>query len=487
MKLQFPEEINNKKIDFNFSSSKKDSNKKQQNEYLNKYIKLYGDSFNDTELIDIFEKNDYDDQKIINDIKSLLSIGNDRKIYPDNNLEEEEHHSPSFAHNLNSKTIYKNKKDNFNEYEIPSDYPPPPKNEENNNISNIDDNNLLLYKKYLFKKLKSSNNTYKPNKHAKELINYDDMNRNNIEFNTNKKKDIKLIDMHKNINNKVNNISPNDNHKTKYQFIERKNNIQNNITKEQKKKYIKYFFGNMKNYSKNSQNNIKIENKGKSPDFCRRKNVLNISPDKADFLEKKVLTYKKGMKTYFTNKKSSYVYLKIAFKVNDIFIPACYDNPQREQLLKMINEKRKQNPDKIIEFIFPQMIPMGPMPLYSNLYQPYNQINPYMNLYMQSPPIPYPVQNSLNNDLMNNQLPSSNDNQNINNMITNINSPYLGNSLNNNEIIQINDNQSKNQFNNNSNPNSLLINNIGLYNYSNKKSSGNVSNSGNINTTSSFK
>jgi hypothetical protein len=486
MKLQFPEEINNNKIDFNFSSSKKDTNKKQQNVYLKKYLKLYGNSFSDTELIDIFEKNDYNDLKIISDIKSLLSIGNDNKLYTDDNLDEEEHHSPSFAHNLNTKNnTLQNKKEIFiNENEIPSDYPPPPKGEDNTNISNIDKNNLLLYKKFLFKKLKSANNTYKTNKNDKEIINYD-VSKKNKEFNINKNKEIKLIELNKK-NNNVNNISSNPN--IKYQSIERKNNIQNNnITKEQKKKYIKYFFGNIKKYSKNSQNNIKRENIGQSPDFGRRKKILNISPDKTDLLEKKVLTYKKGKKIYYSNINSSYAYLKMSFKANDIFIPACYDNPQREQLLKMINEKRKQNPDKTIEFLFPQMIPMGQIPFYSNIYQPYNQINPYMNMYMPIPPIQYTIQDSMNNELMNNQLHNSNGSQENNNMTQNTNSPILGNSLNNNEMKQINDNHSKNQFNNNSNPNSLLINNFGIYNYSNKKSSGNVSNSGNINTTSSFK
>ena len=55
MKLQFPEE-NNHNFDNNFSSSKKEINKKMQNEYLIKYKNLFGDSFNDVELIDIFEK-----------------------------------------------------------------------------------------------------------------------------------------------------------------------------------------------------------------------------------------------------------------------------------------------------------------------------------------------------------------------------------------------------------------------------------------------
>ena len=500
MKLQFPEE-NNHNFENNFSSSKKEINKKMQNEYLIKYKNLFGDSFNDVELIDIFEKKNYNENEILNDIKALLSIGNDKKYYNDNTSEE--HHSPSFVRNINSKTNIinkkydKNKKDILsNDSEIPSDYPPPPKDDENiNNIINNNKDTLLQYKKILFKKLKSGNNTYKINNY-KDEINFDDNSKLKTEFNTNKYKDhkeIKLIELYKN-NNNIKNCSPN----SKYQSIQinnyNKDNSNNNISNEEKKKYIQYFFGNMKNYSKKSQNNLKGENFGKSPDFNRRRNI-NISPDKPEFYEQKVLTYKKGIKNYYSNKKRSYNYLKVNFKVNDIFIPACYDNPNREQFLKIINEKKQQNPDKIIEFLYPQIPPMGPIPYYSNIYQPYNQFNPYMNMYMTPPPIQYPLQNSLNNEIINsNQFQNSNNIQNIqnfnnNNLATSGNNcPELANSLNNNELVQLNNNQVNNQTNTNSNPNSLLMNKIGMHNYSsNNKSSGNVSTSGIINTTSSFK
>lgn len=495
MKLQFPEE-NNKNYENNFSSTKKEINKKVENEYLIKYKNLYGDSFNDVELIDILKKNNYNENEIINDIKRLLSIGNDKKYYNDNTSEE--HHSPSFVRNINSKSNIinkkydKNKKELLNnDSEIPSDYPPPPKDDENINNNN---DPLLQYKKILFKKLRSGNNTYKINNN-KDEINFDDNSKLKTEFNTNKykeQKEIKLIELYRK-NNNIKNSSPN----YKYQPIQikkNKDNLNNNkISNEDKKKYIQYFFGNMKNYSKKSQNSIKGENIGKSPDFSRRRNI-NISPDKPEFYEQKVLTYKKGMKNYYSNKKKFYNYLKVNFKVNDIFIPACYDNPNREQLLKIINEKKQQNPDKIIEFLYPQIPPINPIQYYSNLYQPYNQFNPYMNMFM-TPPIQYPLQNSLNNEIMSStQFQNSNNIQNIQNFNNNIlatnanNGPELGNSLNNNEFLQLNNNQVNNQINNNSNPNSLLMNKIGMHNYSsNNKSSGNVSNSGIINTTSSFK
>ena len=169
---------------------------------------------------------------------------------------------------------------------------------------------------------------------------------------------------------------------------EKKNKNNNNqnqeMNKELKKKYIKYFFGNMKNY----RNNIRTNNPGKSPDITKRKNILNSSPDKVEYYEKKIYTYKRGTKNNSSNKKTPYNYLEIESKVNDIYISACYDNPQREQILKMINEKRKQNQDKIVEVLFTQF--PNPLSFYSNMYQPYNQYNPYM--YMIPSPTNYPMQ-----------------------------------------------------------------------------------------------
>ena len=82
MKLQYyKESINNNNIDDNYiSSASKENNKEKQNSYLIKYRKLYGNSFSDIELLDIFERNNYIDKKIIKDINVLLSIEKDKHL-----------------------------------------------------------------------------------------------------------------------------------------------------------------------------------------------------------------------------------------------------------------------------------------------------------------------------------------------------------------------------------------------------------------------
>jgi len=254
-----------------------------------------------------------------------------------------------------------------------------------------------------------------------------------------------------------------------------------NINKELKKKYIREFFGYMKNYSKGMSNNRHRTNWGKSPDFNnRRDNILDASPDKEQFYKHEILTQKKGFKNYYSNDnelndmhlrgRKEYIikYLKIEHKVNDIFISACYDNPQRDQYLKIINEKRRQNPDKIIEFIIPQFPMFPPLNPYQNMMNPYSQYgqyNPYMNMnmYMMPPPPQY---------LMQNPTPNINKNDNkINN--NNIETPENQNY----NIVQgsNNNNQINVKINNTPNPNSLLTNN----NDSKSNKSTRNSNSGN--------
>ena len=268
----------------------------------------------------------------------------------------------------------------------------------------------------------------------------------------------------------------------------------NNINKELKKKYIREFFGYMKNYSKVMSNNIHRTNWGKSPDINnRRENILDTSPDKEQFYKHKILTHKKGFKNYYSNenelndmhlrgrKEYNIKYLKIEHKVNDIFISACYDNPQRDQYLKIINEKRRQNPDKIIEFIIPQFPMFPPLNPYQNMMNPYNQYgqyNPYMNMYMMPPPPQYFMQNPNPNPNPNatkgdtgNSISSNkkSNNKNNNNIETPENQNY--------NIIQgsNNNNQINVKINNTPNPNALLINN----NDSKSNKSTRNSNSGN--------
>ena len=286
MNLQFPYENNNIKFEDNNSSYKKDISKNLQNEYLNKYKKIYGDSFSDIELLDIFDKNNYNEAKIINDINSLLLMEGKRKNDIDNDNNNERHYSPSFAHNINSKSsANKNDKNDKNDkivfgkdLEIPSDYGPPPKNEENDNLV-VNDNILLEYKKDLFNKLKTSNNTYKIKRNIYEELNFDEIIKGKTELKMNKNKEIELNEIDKN-NENLNNINVSPNFKSKTNKIPKINNI----NKEQKKEYIKLFFGNMKIYSKRP---IKREHFRKSPNFGKRKNILDMSPNKNDFDEKK--------------------------------------------------------------------------------------------------------------------------------------------------------------------------------------------------------
>ena len=268
-----------------------------------------------------------------------------------------------------------------------------------------------------------------------------------------------------------------------------------NIDKDLKK-YMRDFFGNMKNYT----NNIRRANWEKSPDFNNRRDIiLDSSPDKNEFLEQKVLTYKKGFKNYYTNendlisnKKLGFKYLKIENKINELFISACYDNPQRDQYLKIINEKKKQNPDKIIEFLIPQFPSMfPPMQPFQNMYTSYNQYSPYMNMYMMPPPPQFSIQ-SPNPIIGGVQIQNINNNINDkfqnNNIIENNETPENQNILTQTQIMQLNNNNQINvKINNTPNPNALLLNNIELNNTKSNKSSGNLSNSGNNNIESNIK
>ena len=237
-----------------------------------------------------------------------------------------------------------------------------------------------------------------------------------------------------------------------YQYFQKypQFNSNENINKELKNKYIKEFFGQMKNYSKNIENENRRNKMGKSPDFGTRKNILDISPDKIDL--QKNLTYKRRTKNNYYNYNSSYNYIKIESKINNIFISACYDNPQRDLFLKMINEKRKQNPDKIVQVLFPQFPPMG---YYPNLYQQYN---PYMNTYILQDSQQFSTQNSL-----------------------------MGIPINNTYTNQVNNNDLNAPMCDAQNQDTPLKANNEINIYSKIRTSVNMSNSGNINTTSSLK
>ena len=309
MKLQYYKDsnYNNNNEERFYSSASKDNNEEKQNEYLIKYKEIYGNSFSDVELLDIFRKNNYNDKRIKDDIKALLSIEDSKKL----------EYSPSFGQNSDIKTskiktekikkkMYfnspkkeKEKENNSQkDTEVPSDYAPPPKHDEIKNLNIVNNNDILLeYKKAMFEKLKSNNYSYKSNKSKKDELNYDNIPKCRTEKTIKSDyEDNNIIELN-NKNNYIKNNSPgpeclpfpNKN-------IKKINNNNLEINKEAKKMYMKYFFGNMKNYN----NNIKKKNPGKSSDITKRRNLKNSSPDNAELYEKKIYTYKKRIKN---NKK----------------------------------------------------------------------------------------------------------------------------------------------------------------------------------------
>ena len=511
MKLQYYKDSNNNNNidDHYYSSASKENNEEKQNNYLIKFRKLYGNSFSDVELLDIFSKNNYNENEIKADIKALLEINDSKKL--EYSKRKDEHYSPSFGHSSNNKKNKINtenikKKMYFNspnkekekennsqkETEVPSDYAPPPKHGDIRNLNMINNdeniNDILLeYKKEMFNKLKCQNYSYKSNKSKKDELNYDNISKCRTEKNIKTNHENDIIDINKN-NIVITNNSPGPECITP--LSKKQNQINNNqeINKELKKKYIKYFFGNIKNYN----NNIRTNNPGKSPDITKRKNILDSSPDKIEYYEKKIYTYKRGNKFNSSNKKTPNNLFQIESKVNDVYISSCYDNPQRDHIIKMVNEKRKQNPDKIVEVLFTQF--PSPVPFYSNMYQPYGQYNPYM--YMMPSPNNYPMQPPMiNPSLIDGQIPqyTNINNKEINNtnnynVTTKGNLSESQNSLNSSDMNRINNitpitpNMNYNLNNNYlSASNNIVVDNL------NNKSIVNMSNSGNINSSSSFK
>ena len=511
MKLQYYKDLNNNNNidDHYYSSASKENNEEKQNNYLIKFRKLYGNSFSDVELLDIFSKNNYNENEIKADIKALLEINDSKKL--EYSKRKDEHYSPSFGHSSNNKKNKINtenikKKMYFNspnkekekennsqkDTEVPSDYAPPPKHGDIRNLNMINNdeniNDILLeYKKEMFNKLKCQNYSYKSNKSKKDELNYENVSKCRTEKNIKTNHENDIIDINKK-NNVITNNSPGPECITP--LSKKQNQINNNqeINKELKKKYIKYFFGNIKNYN----NNIRTNNPGKSPDITKRKNILDSSPDKIEYYEKKIYTYKRGNKFNSSNKKTQNNSLQIESKVNDVYISSCYDNPQRDHIIKMVNEKRKQNPDKIVEVLFTQF--PSPVPFYSNMYQPYGQYNPYM--YMMPSPNNYPMQPPMINPSLNDgQIPQYNNiNNNENNNINNYNVTTKGNlsesqnSLNSSDINRINNiTPITPNMNYNLNNNYLTASNNTVVENLKNKSIVNTSNSGNINSSSSFK
>jgi hypothetical protein len=177
--------------------------------------------------------------------------------------------------------------------------------------------------------------------------------------------------------------------------------------KEMRKKYMKEFFGNMKHYSKkqdNNINNIKRANSkdsetsdNRSPETTKRK-IRNNIPISNNIVHKKNRVMNnnginRNLRNVYEIEKSD---VALESKVINISINSCYDNPYRDQYLKLINEKRKQNPGKEVEFIIPQF----GNPYMQQFPSPY-PYNPYFNQNMYMYPPQFQVQPGMQNPKMN--------------------------------------------------------------------------------------
>jgi hypothetical protein len=180
-------------------------------------------------------------------------------------------------------------------------------------------------------------------------------------------------------------------------------------------KYFRKFFGYMKHYSKKQENNIKRANSkdsetsnDRSPEATKRKKRSNI-PISSNIIHKKNRVMNgNGINR---NLRNSYgienTDVELESKVINISINSCYDNPYRDQYLKLINEKKKQNPGKEVEFIIPQFS----NPFMQQFPSPY-PYNPYFNQNMYMYPPQFPIQpgmpdskmNSKNNPNLNSQM-----------------------------------------------------------------------------------
>ena len=157
------------------------------------------------------------------------------------------------------------------------------------------------------------------------------------------------------------------------------------IQKEKRKreKYLRDFFVNMKKqYCRKDQNNIKRATSKDSDISNKQIENIHINNKNNTYITKKNYKNSAINKNNSNSIKKKLIFdeeLQLDTKVNNLTISSCYDNPYREQYLKMIKEKKKQNPDKVIELIVPPPIQYNPS--YMQLYSPYQYgYNPYMNI-----------------------------------------------------------------------------------------------------------
>ena len=206
------------------------------------------------------------------------------------------------------------------------------------------------------------------------------------------------------------------------------------IQKEKRKreKYLRDFFVNMKKqYCRKDQNNIKRATSKDSDISNKQIENIHINNKNNTYITKKNYKNSTINKNNSNSIKKKLIFdeeLQLDTKVNNLTISSCYDNPYREQYLKMIKEKKKQNPDKVIELIVPPPIQYNPnyMQLYSPYqygYNPYMNINPNIYMMKQYQMSGQQILNPLNQQQTPIKLnkPQNNNNKIDNNQINNVN------------------------------------------------------------------
>ena len=314
--------------------------------------------------------NNQEDKKINNSNNNIISNNNssnninNNKININNNKDRDISHGKENLKPKNNENFDENNKTNIKN-NLTTDKKEINKNEERN-INDEEQKKIILLKGQVFKNLKKIK----------------------MDTEIKKKESIKSIDRGKENNEDNNNKAP---------------GPEINLN-QLRKKYFRDFVGYMKHYPKKMENNIKRANSkdsetsdDRSPETIKRRKRNNI-PTSSNIIKKKLIVNNDGINR---NLRTTYEIeqndIEFDSKVINISINSCYDNPYREQYLKYINEKRKQNPGKIVEFIIPQF--NNPfMQLYPSP-SPYTY-NPYMsqNMYM------YQMQNAMSNPQMNPQL-----------------------------------------------------------------------------------
>ena len=320
--------------------------------------------------------------------------------------------------------------------EVPSDYRPQNSNQDNKIINSNNYNNVISSNNVNITNNINSENSEKENQNPFTNDKFDDSNKMNIKHNIDDKSDeeqkkiliikgqvfknLKKIKTNTelkkrdNIDDIYSSSNENNNKSPGPEInIDKNNDLKKN--KEIRTKYFRKFFGYMKHYCKRQENNIKRANSkdsetsnDRSPETTKRKKRSNI-PISSNIIHKKNRVMNGNgiarnlRNSYGIEKKD----IEFESKVINISINSCYDNPYRGQYLKLINEKKKKNPGKEVEFIIPQFS----NPFMQQFPSPY-PYNPYFNQNIYMYPPQFPIQpgmpdskiNSKNNPTLNSQM-----------------------------------------------------------------------------------